>query len=124
MSGSGGWTLVEVAVALVLLTVGGLALAGSATHAHAARERALRSALALTAAESWIETWRAGPWLAGGGVGVAPLAWGSVTGTVEWSVVPLAPCLSEARVRVVAGSRTPVTASLMTRRFRESVAGC
>lgn len=124
MSGSGGWTLVEVAVALVLLTVGGLALAGSATHAYAARERALRSALALSAAESWIETWRAGPWSAGGGGGAAPLAWGPVTGTVEWSVVVLAPCLSEARVRVVAGLRTPATANLATRRFRESVAGC
>jgi hypothetical protein len=124
MSGSGGWTLVEVAVALVLLTVGGLALAGSATHAYVAREHALRSALALSAAESWIETWRAGPWPTGGGVGADPLAWGSVTGTVEWSVVRLAPCLSEARVRVVAGLRTPAIANLATRRFRESVAGC
>lgn len=124
MSGSSGWTLVEVAVALVLLTVGGSALAGSATHAYAARERALRSALALSAAESWVETWRAGPWPAVGGIGAAPLAWGSVNGTVEWSVVRLAPCLSEARVRVVAGLRTPMTANLVTRRFRESVAGC
>ncbi len=124
MSGSGGWTLVEVAVALVLLTVGGLALAAGATHAYTARERALRSALALSAAESWIETWRAGPWAGGGGVGTASLAWGSVTGTVDWSVVPLAPCLSEARVRVVAGLRTPASAKLATRRFRESVPGC
>ena len=124
MKGAAGWTLIEVVVALLLLTVGGLALAGSATHAHVARERALRSALALAAAESWIETWRAGPWLAGGEVGVAPLAWGTVTGTVEWTVVRLAPCLSEARVRVEAGTRTPATATLVTRRFRESVAGC
>lgn len=124
MSGSGGWTLVEVAVALVLLTVGGLALAASATHAYEARQRALRSALALSAAESWIETWRGSRWPAGGGVGAAPLAWGSVTGTIEWAVVELAPCLSEAHVRVVVGIRTPVTASLLTRRFRESVEGC
>ncbi len=124
MSGSGGWTLVEVAVALVLLTVGGLALAGSTTHAYGARERALKSALALSAAESWIEAWRAAPWSAGEGFGAAPVAWGSVTGTVEWSVVVLAPCLSEARVRVVAGARAPATANLVTRRFRESVAGC
>ena len=124
MSGSGGWTLVEVVIALMLLTVGGIALAGSATHAYAARERALRSALALSAAESWIETWRAAPWADGGGVGTAPLVWGSITGTVEWSVVGLAPCLSEARVRVVAGLRTPATAKLVTRRFRESVPGC
>lgn len=124
MKAPGGWTLVEVVVALLLLTVGGLALAGSATHAHAARERALRSALALTAAESWIETWRAGPWVAGPKIGTAPAAWGVVTGSVEWTVGRVAPCLSEARVRVVAGTRTPVTATLVTRRFREFVAGC
>ncbi|MCK5439599.1 MAG: hypothetical protein KAI97_06630 [Gemmatimonadetes bacterium] len=124
MKTPGGWTLVEVVVALLLLTVGGLALAGSATHAHAARERALRSALALTAAESWIETWRAGPWVAGPETGAAPAAWGVVIGSVEWTVGRVAPCLSEARVRVVAGIRKPVVATLVTRRFRESVAGC
>lgn len=117
-------TLVEVLVALLLLTVGALGLAGGITHSLRARDRALGSALALVAAESWLETWRAGPWSGVPDSGSVPVAWGARRGTLEWRVALLSPCLAEARVQVAPPSGASAPVALATRRFREGSVGC
>ncbi len=50
-----GESLVEVVVALLLLSVGALALAGGIGQAQKARRLAASSGLALAAAEAWLE---------------------------------------------------------------------
>lgn len=117
-------TLVEVAVALLLLTIGALALAGGIANGVRARDRALGSALALTAAESWLETWRAARWSAIADSGAAQISWGAREGLVEWRIVPIRPCLIQARVQVTPSGTHRAPIALVTRRFREGVARC
>lgn len=122
MNGRGA-TLLEVAVAVLLLGVGGMALAGSIVHALRAREKAVGTALAAVAAESWIERWRGGPWR-GAGTGSADMAWGARRGRLEWTLSDLGACLQEARVRAVTGRRSEIAVLVETRRHREGRADC
>ena len=122
--GGSGITLVEVAVALLLLSVGALALAGGIAHALKAREAALGSALALAAAESWLEGWRASPWGSVPDSGASPVFWGRREGTLAWRLTALGPCLAEARVVVAPPAERSAPVVLVTRRFREEVADC
>ncbi len=119
-----GVTLVEVLVALLLLTVGAIALAGGIAHAERARDRALKSALALGAAESWLEAWRARSWNGVPDSGSQGVSWGARTGRLTWTADPLKPCLVEARVSVAPDGPGPGPVVLVSRRFREGVAGC
>lgn len=119
-----GATLLEVAVAVLLLAVGAMALAGSIVHALRAREKAVGTALAAVAAEAWIERWRSGPWRAGGETGSTEVAWGARRGRLEWSLVDLGACLQQARVRAVTGRRIEVAVLVETRRHWEGRAGC
>ena len=123
MNGRGA-TLLEVAVAVLLLGVGAMALAGSIVHALRAREKAVGTALAAVAAEAWIERWRGGPWRAGGESGSTEIAWGARQGRLDWAVVDLGACLQEARVRAVTGRRLEVDVRVETRRHREMRPGC
>lgn len=123
MNGRGA-TLLEVAVAVLLLGVGAMALAGSIVHALRAREKAVGTALAAVAAEAWIERWRGGPWRAGPGSGSTEVAWGSRRGRLDWALVDVGVCLQEARIRAVTGRRLEVTVQVETRRHREGSAGC
>lgn len=122
MNGRGA-TLLEVAVAVLLLGVGAIALAGSIVHALRAREKAVGTALAAVAAEAWIERWRGGPWRAAE-TGTADLAWGARRGRLEWALSDLGACLQEARVRAVTGRRSEVAVLVETRRHREGRADC
>lgn len=121
--GRDGLTLVEVAIAIVLLGVGALALAGGIAAAEASRHRALRADLALAVAEGWLERWRAGAWWAGPDAGEEPVPLGArAIGRLAWSVEPRGPCLVEARVEVDPGPGAAVV--LATRRFREGTVEC
>lgn len=122
-----GATLIEVAVSLLLLTVGALALAGAIVHAQRERQRAFEEAAALAAAESWLEAWRAGAWTGAPAAGTGRVDWGTGVGTVAWWVTPVRSCLDHARVQVVpgrAGAWSSPPVELESRRFREGVAGC
>ncbi|HUP19394.1 MAG TPA: prepilin-type N-terminal cleavage/methylation domain-containing protein [Gemmatimonadota bacterium] len=119
--GAAGVTLVEVVVALLLLAVGALALAGGIASSERARRSALAEGLALSAAEGWLEAWRATPWDSLAATGDEPLEWGPWEGRLEWSVTPLGPCLAEAAVAAVVLQRR---VALATRRFREGESGC
>jgi prepilin-type N-terminal cleavage/methylation domain-containing protein len=119
-----GTTLLEVLVAVLLLGVGAMALAGSIVHALRARELSVATALAAVAAEAWIEQWRGQVWQPGETVGTTEVAWGARRGTLEWSLEDIGACLQEARVRAVAGRNRPVTVMVATRRFREGAPGC
>lgn len=119
-----GATLLEVAVAVLLLGVGAMALAGSIVHALRAREKAVGTALAAVAAEAWIERWRGGPWRAGGEAGTTDLAWGARRGRLEWALSDLGSCLQGARVRAVTGRRGEVAVLVETRRHREGGTEC
>ncbi len=118
-----GATLLEVVVAILLLAIGALALAGSITQALRARELSVSTALAAVAAEAWIERWR-GQAVSGEGWGSTGVAWGGRRGRLEWTLVEVASCLQEARVAVVAGRREAVRVEVATRRFREGASGC
>lgn len=111
-------------MALLLLTVGALALAAGIAHGVRARDRALGSALALTAAESWLEKWRAAPWAAIPDSGGESVSWGAREGRVEWRVFPLGPCIVEARVEAEPPGAHSAPVVLVTRRFREGATGC
>jgi Tfp pilus assembly protein PilV len=119
-----GATLLEVAVAVLLLGVGAMALAGSIVHALRAREKAVGTALAAVAAEAWIERWRGGPWEVRAETGTADVAWGARRGRLEWALSDLGACLQEARVRAVTGRRSEVTVLVETRRHREGTVDC
>lgn len=109
-----GLTLVEVVIALLVLSIGALAVAGGITHAERARSQAFEIGLALAAAESWLETWRAGPWKSTGESGVE--------NQIHWRTSVIGHCLIEARVRAVrSGSRPGPDGHvvLVTRRFKE-----
>ncbi|HKY61335.1 MAG TPA: hypothetical protein VJP59_10025 [Gemmatimonadota bacterium] len=123
MNGRGA-TLLEVAVAVLLLGVGAMALAGSIVHALRAREKAVGTALASLAAEAWIERWRGGPWREGAEAGTAEVAWGARRGRLEWALSDLGACLQGARVRAVTGRRSEVAVLIETRRHREGRADC
>lgn len=126
-AGRRGASLVEAVVALLLLSAGALALAGAITHGLRERHRGFEEAAALAAAESWLEGWRARPWAAFGGAGTGPVSWGTGQGRIDWATWLLTPCLAEARVRVTpgrSGAARARPAALVSRRFREGVAGC
>ena len=123
MNGRGA-TLLEVVVAVLLLGVGAMALAGSIVHALRAREKAVGTALAAVAAEAWIERWRGGPWRAGPEAGTADVTWGARRGRLEWALSDVGACLQEARVRAVTGRRSEVSVLVETRRHREGAAEC
>lgn len=118
-----GATLLEVMVAVLVLGVGALALAGSIVHALRAREVSVATALAAVAAEGWIERWRSHAWRDGEGGGTTEVAWGTRRGRLEWTVEDVGRCLQEARVTAVAG-RDEVVVTVATRRFREGAEGC
>lgn len=118
-----GETLIEVIVALLLLTVGAFALAAGIMQAEMDRRRAIDSALALVAGESWLERWRLGAVGASVGDGSDPVGWGARGGVVEWTVERPGPCLREARVRAVVGPDA-VIVTLASRRFEPGEAGC
>lgn len=118
-----GATLLEVVVAVLLLGVGALALAGSIVHALRAREISVATALAAVAAETWIERWRSQAWRDGGAAGSTEVAWGRRRGRLDWTLEDVGKCLQEARVTAVAG-RDEVAVMIATRRFREGVEGC
>lgn len=118
-----GETLVEVIVALLLLTVGAFALAAGIMRAEMDRRRAIDSALALVAGESWLERWRMGAAGASIGEGSDPVEWGVRRGVVEWIVERPGPCLREARVRAVVGP-DGATVILVSRRFEPGEVGC
>ena len=117
-----GVTLIEVVVALLLLTVGALALAAGIASGERGRREAMARGLALAAAETWLETWRGSPWQ-GDSAGITPVAWAAWRGELRWRTSDPAPCLTEARV--AAGREgQPQVAVLVTRRFREGEPGC
>lgn len=117
-----GMTLLEVMIALLLLTVGAIALAAGIAASERARRGALADGLALAAAESWLEAWRASPWSDAGGAGGEDVAWGPWVGRLEWRVSLPGACLAEARVEVRVGADG--AAALASRRFREGWPGC
>jgi Tfp pilus assembly protein PilV len=100
---SQGETLVEVVVALLLLTVGALALAGGIGQAQHARHRAASSGLALASAEGWLEVWRAGP-PRGVAMGAEAIAWGEWHGVLEWQTGSPSECVESAQVSVTAAA--------------------
>ena len=120
---SRGWTLIEVLVALLLLSAGALTLAGGIAQAHRARALAVRESLALIASESWIETWRARPWTGEVEETIA-VRWGPISGTVSGISAVVAPCVAEVRVEARVGSIDPASARLVTRRFDEGATDC
>lgn len=116
-----GETLVEVVVALLLLAVGALALVGGIAYGERARDRAIGEALALSAAVSWMETWRASPVEATSGSGGESLTWGARTGWLAWSIRPIGACREEAVVRARSGAGAGAT--LVSRRFGGATCG-
>lgn len=115
-------TLIEVVVALLLLAVGALALAAGIAEGERARREAMLRGLALAAAETWLETWRAAPWPAEG-AGAADVEWAAWRGELRWRTTHPAPCLAEARVEAGSPER-PDAVVLVTRRFRERETNC
>ena len=118
-----GETLVEVVVALLLLTVGALALAAGIGVAQRARSAAASSALVLAAAEGWLEAWRVGP-ARGAGTGAERIDLGSWEGDVAWAIDTPAACLEAAGVSVTAVRGAPARVSLSSRRYVESDTAC
>lgn len=114
---SRGESLAEVVVAVLLVSVGALALVAGLAYGEKMRGRALEDSLALSAAVSWIEAWRVSPPEPASGAGNETRAWGSRSGWLEWSTRPAGSCRQEAVVRAQAGSGTVVT--LVSRRFLE-----
>jgi Tfp pilus assembly protein PilV len=118
-----GESLVEVVVALLLLTVGALALAGGIGQAHKARRLAASSGLALTAAEAWLERWRAGP-ERGDGSGEDAISWGAWRGTLAWETGSLPDCVESATVFVGPADADAPAASLSSLRVVNGRVDC
>ncbi|HJU87272.1 MAG TPA: hypothetical protein VJ788_07900 [Gemmatimonadota bacterium] len=118
-----GESLVEVVVALLLLTVGALALAGGIGEAQKARRLAASSGLALAAAEAWLEIWRAGP-ERGDGSGAGVIAWGAWRGTLAWETGALPDCVESATVSVAPADADASAASLSSLRVVTGRVGC
>lgn len=114
---SRGESLVEVVVAVLLVSVGALALVAGLAYGERMRGRAIEDSLALSAAVSWIEAWRVSPVEPASGAGNEDRVWGSRSGWLEWTTRPVGSCRQEAVVRAKAGSGTVVT--LASRRFLE-----
>lgn len=112
-----GETLAEVVVAILLLSIGAMALVAGLAYGESMRGRALEDSLALSAAASWIEAWRVSPPEPVSGAGYQARAWGPRSGWLEWTTRPAGSCRQEAVVRARAGSGTVVT--LASRRFLE-----
>lgn len=115
-----GETLVEVVVALLLLTVGALALAAGIGQAQYARRLAASSALALATAEAWLETWRAGP-PRGAAAQAGEVSRGAWRGLLEWQTGLASQCVESAWVSVTAAD---VAVELSSRRFLTVGGGC
>jgi Tfp pilus assembly protein PilV len=111
-----GETLVEVIVALLLLTVGALALAAGIGQAQRARRLAASSGIALASAEAWLETWRVGPPM-GSASGGGTVSWGTWRGNLEWETAIPSPCVESARVSVAAANGVATEARLSSGRF-------
>ena len=107
MSGRGE-SLIEVVVALLLLSVGALAVAAGIGHAQRARRLAQASGLALAAAEAWMEGWRAGP-PRGEAAGGGTVTWGAWSLELEWETDAPSACVEAARVSVAPGSEVART---------------
>ncbi|HET6361984.1 MAG TPA: hypothetical protein VFH11_08000 [Gemmatimonadota bacterium] len=118
-----GESLVEVVVALLLLAVGALALAGGIGQAQKARRLAASSGLALAAAETWLEIWRVGP-ARGDGAGEAAIAWGTWRGTLAWETGAQADCVESASVSVGSADANAPVASLSSLRAVTGTVGC
>ena len=118
-----GESLIEVVVALLLLAVGALALAGGIGQAQKARRLAASSGLALAAAEAWLEGWRAGP-ARGDGSGESAIAWGAWRGTLGWETGALPDCVESARVSVAPADVEASGASLSSLRVVAGPVGC
>ena len=118
-----GETLVEVVVALLLLTVGALALAAGIGEAGRSRSVAVASTLALAGAEGWLESWRVGP-ERGVASGVDSLVLGSWHGRLEWTTGVPGPCLESARVTVASVRGRNAEAALSSRRYLAAGADC
>ena len=117
-----GESLIEVVVALLLLAVGALALAGGIGQAQKARRLAASSGLALAAAEAWLEGWRAGP-ARGAGSGESLIAWGAWRGTLAWETGALPDCVEAASV-TVAPAGMGISAALSSLRTVSGPVGC
>ncbi len=117
----GGATLIEVVVALLLLTAGALGLASGVAAGERARQNAMERGFALSAAESWLEAWRAGAWPEEG-EGSGEMAWSLWTTDLRWRATLRGPCLAEARVETGPTERPQVV--LVTRRYLGGRAGC
>lgn len=115
--GERGASLLEVAVALLLLDVGALALAAGIGAAERARGRAWVDGRALAAAEAWLEAWRAEP-LPSPGAGRRRVGGAEI----EWTVEAVDGCRLEARLEVRPGPGGGAAWELATRRHREGVA--
>jgi Tfp pilus assembly protein PilV len=115
-----GETLVEVVVALLLLTVGALALAAGIGQAQHARRLAASSGLALASAEAWLEAWRAAP-PRGVASGAGEIVWGQWRGVLEWQTAMPSECEESARVSVTAAD---VDVELSSRRFLTAGGPC
>jgi Tfp pilus assembly protein PilV len=115
-----GETLVEVVVALLLLTVGALALAAGIGQAQYARRLAASSALALASAEAWLETWRAGP-PRGAATEAGEILRGPWRALLEWQTGSPSQCVESAWVSVTAAD---VDVELSSRRFLTAGAAC
>lgn len=118
-----GESLVEVVVALLLLAVGALALAAGIGQAQEARRMAASSGVALAVAETWLESWRAGP-TRGDGSGRSGVASGAWRGTLEWETGALADCVESARVSVSPADIGTPRASLSSLRLVTGSVGC
>lgn len=119
---SHGETLVEVVVALLLLTAGALALAGGIGQAQQARHRAASSGLALASAEGWLEVWRAGP-PRGVAMGAEAITWGEWHGLLEWQTGSPSECVESAQVSVTAAAGK-AEVQLTSRRFLIAGGAC
>jgi Tfp pilus assembly protein PilV len=118
-----GETLVEVVVALLLLTVGALALAAGIGQAQRARGLSASSGLALASAEAWLEGWRAGP-ARGSASGTETVSWGTWNGELKWETGSPSECVESARVRVAAAQGDATEARLSSRRFMAGGGAC
>lgn len=115
--GTRGETLIEVVVAILLLAIGAMALVAGLAYGEKMRGAALEDGLALSAAVTWIESWRASPADPVASAGSEARTWGTRSGWLEWSTRSAGSCREEAVVHARAGSGTIVT--LASRRFVE-----
>ena len=112
-----GETLVEIAVGILLLAAGALALAGGLAYGENARGRSTGDLLALSAAVSWLESWRVAPPASNPASGSEAVSWGARSGEIDWSTRRVGTCREEAIVRARAEPGAYVT--IVTRRYRD-----